>query len=232
MSDSWTERLSEYLDEELEEVERKQLETHLAACTGCSETLQQLREVVTRAQNLADVSPPADLWPGIAARIAPAGKARTVAAGAPRSPFWKLRFSFSLPQLATAGLAVFLVSLGVTWWMGQNLPAERGSLSYTDPAASESMLAVSHQSYLEFGQEVNALKQLLVEHRDELDPETVRVIEKNLKIIEEAIAQSRQALNSDPANADVQRHLIATMGGKVKMLRRAADVALASTEGT
>jgi hypothetical protein len=230
MNDSWTERLSEYLDGELEDVERKEFESHLAACTDCRENLQQLREVVIQAQHLADIPPATDLWPGIADQIAP--PERVVVAEPSRSPFWKLRFSFSLPQLATAGIAVFLVSLGVTWWMGQNLSPGRTNLSFGQSATSESVLTASSQAYIEFGQEVSALKRLLVDEGDKLDPETVRVIEKNLKIIEEAIAQSRLALDSDPANADVQRHLVATMGGKVKMLRRAADVALASTEGT
>jgi hypothetical protein len=147
-----------------------------------------------------------------------------------RSPFWRLRFSFSMPQLAAAGIAIFIVSVGITWWAAQNFPPEPSYMTLGQTANSESVLAASHQAYVEFGQEVNALKRLLVEDGDKLDPETVRVIEKNLKIIEDAIAQSRIALDTDPANADVQRHLVATMGGKVQMLRRAADVALASAE--
>jgi anti-sigma factor RsiW len=231
MNDAWTERLSEYLDGGLRDAEREELEEHLASCDGCTDALEGLRRVVTTAQDLPDVPPATDLWPAIAAQITPPESGREPAREPRRSPFWRLRFSFSVPQLAAAGIAVFLVSVTAAWWMASSLAPDTDYLSLGGPATSESVLAASNRAYVEFGQEVNSLKRLLVEEGDKLDPETVRVIEKNLKIIEAAIAQSRLALDTDPANSDVQRHLVATMGGKVKMLRRAADVALASAEG-
>src|SRR6185369_9615038 len=46
MSDVWTDRLSEYLDDELPPRERATLEVHLAQCAECSATLADLRRVV------------------------------------------------------------------------------------------------------------------------------------------------------------------------------------------
>jgi len=46
MSDVWTDRLSEYLDDELPPGERAALEGHLAQCAECSATLADLRRVV------------------------------------------------------------------------------------------------------------------------------------------------------------------------------------------
>ena len=43
MSDVWTDRLSEYLDDELPPGERVALEGHLAQCAECSATLADLR---------------------------------------------------------------------------------------------------------------------------------------------------------------------------------------------
>src|SRR6266496_5228482 len=66
MSDTWTNRLSEYLDGDLPEKELAGLEAHLPGCADCRATLQQLRRVVARAQALDDRPPTADLWPAIA----------------------------------------------------------------------------------------------------------------------------------------------------------------------
>ena len=79
MSDAWTDRLSEYLDEELAPEERDALAAHLEACAECSATLEDLRRVVTRARALESAGPATDLWPGIAQRIgAASGPVRAV----------------------------------------------------------------------------------------------------------------------------------------------------------
>ncbi|HEU5169409.1 MAG TPA: zf-HC2 domain-containing protein, partial [Gemmatimonadales bacterium] len=74
ITDPWTDKLSEYLDGELNESERAALERHLAACPACTTTLADLTRVVARARALPAPPPTGDLWPGIAARLA-AGRA-------------------------------------------------------------------------------------------------------------------------------------------------------------
>src|SRR2546430_14776001 len=69
MSDTWTNRLSEYLDGDLPEKELAGLEAHLPSCADCRATLEQLRRVVARAQALDDLPPAADLWPAIARHV-------------------------------------------------------------------------------------------------------------------------------------------------------------------
>ena len=185
-----------------------------------------------RAKNLPEVPPVTDLWPQIAAGIgAPSG--RTVPAPQRQRPtLWGLRFTFSLPQLAAASVAVIAISASLAWWSARTDTGLPRLAALTGATRSESVVTASNRAYIEFAREVSALKRILTDKGDRLDPETVRVIEKNLKIIEEAIQESRNALESDPSNAEVQSHLVATMGGKVKLLRRATDIALAQAQGT
>src|SRR5438552_8288217 len=107
MKDQWTDRLSEYLDEELAAPERTALEAHLASCDACRTTLEELRRVVTNARALDDRPPAADLWPAVAARIglSPREQARPVVR----------RFSFTVPQLAAASVVLALLSAGAAW---------------------------------------------------------------------------------------------------------------------
>ena len=59
--DQWTDKLSDYLDDELAPGERAALDAHLVSCRECSETLEELREVVARAGSLTPRPPQACL---------------------------------------------------------------------------------------------------------------------------------------------------------------------------
>src|SRR3954470_12254070 len=112
MSDHWINRLSEYLDNELSDGERIALEAHLQSCPECPALLLELRQVVYRARTLKNDGPAHDLWPGIAERIGAApARTHTVDLASRRTRRW----SFSLPQLAAAGLALMAVSGGTVW---------------------------------------------------------------------------------------------------------------------
>ena len=53
MHEEWTDKLSEYLDDELPAGERAALERHLAGCASCTAVLNDLKTVVARAASLA-----------------------------------------------------------------------------------------------------------------------------------------------------------------------------------
>ena len=63
--DPWLERLSEYLDGELEAAECAACETHLASCEGCRRTLDDLLRLGREVRALAPRPPERDLWPDI-----------------------------------------------------------------------------------------------------------------------------------------------------------------------
>jgi anti-sigma factor RsiW len=123
----WTDKLSDYLDGELPDDERRAVDAHLRGCPHCAAVLDDLKRVVSRAQHVAGAPRPphADLWGGIAARIdaerrGAAGGGREasddgrVARFAPRP---SRRVSFTLPQLAAAAAIVAAVSGGLVWKM-------------------------------------------------------------------------------------------------------------------
>jgi CHASE3 domain sensor protein len=57
-----------------------------------------------------------------------------------------------------------------------------------------------------------------------MQPETVRTLEANLRIIDQAIAESREALQKDPNSRELIQMLGATYDAKVKMLRQAVEL--------
>jgi hypothetical protein len=90
------------------------------------------------------------------------------------------------------------------------------------PAPVASALAVA--SYREAAAD---LERALEAGRSTLRPETMRVIDENLRTIDLAIAQTDSALRSDPGSADLNQYLAATMQRKLKLLRRAVEITTA-----
>jgi anti-sigma factor RsiW len=205
MTDPWMDRLSDYIDGEMDLAERLELEAHLARCAECSDTLLGLRRVVTRARALEDVAPKTDLWPGIAGEIG---------ARLPR------RWTFSLPQLAAASIALVALSSGAGWVLHSGMIA---SSAVSAPVPPEPPVPVTvAQLTRPYDQAVADLERVLNEGRGRLDTATVRVLEQNLATIDRAIAQAQLAVAADSANLYLNSHLAATMRRKLELLRQAA----------
>ncbi len=119
--DRWTDRLSDYLDGELSAGERSALETHLASCRACAVALDELRAVIAAAGALRDEPPARDLWSGIEARLAPAPGVVPTSPAVISLAEHRRRFSFTLPQLAAAGIAVVALSSAVVWLVTSRL---------------------------------------------------------------------------------------------------------------
>jgi anti-sigma factor RsiW len=232
MSDAWTDRLSEYLDDELAPDERAALAAHLEQCAECSATLADLRRVVARARALESAGPASDLWPGIARRI---GAASAPYRSAPREQV--RRISFSLPQLLAAGIALMVLSGGSVWLLQPtsarpgNAPIAAASPPSALPAGGAPGTPVSWQRRAAPGYDaaVADLERVLAEGRGRLDTATVRVLEQNLRVIDQALEQARRAVAADSANAYLNSHLAETMRRKLDLLRQAASLVSAAS---
>jgi anti-sigma factor RsiW len=222
MSDQWTPRLSEYLDDALSGAERVQIEAHLVGCPECRETLAALRAVAARAASLEDGAPDHDLWPGVAQRI---GAARPAVEPVVGGAWRRLRLTLTVPQLAAAALALMAVSAGSMWLTRPRPPVMQQAAAppVAGPAITIAPVAMGEG----YESAVRDLEQVLAEGRDRLDTATVRVLEQNLRIIDEAIAESRQALEADPASPYLNAHLAQTMKRKLELLRQAARLTTA-----
>jgi len=69
------------------------------------------------------------------------------------------------------------------------------------------------------------LEKALRAGRGRLDKSTIDIVEHNLQIIDQAIAQARDALAADPANTYLSGHLVEARRRKLDLLRRAAALA-------
>ena len=228
MPGHWTDRLSEYLDRDLTAAEAAAADEHLLHCAACRETLAELREVRIRARALAPTPPDSDLWPAIAAAIGSEPAVRRTEVTPLRRP---RRYSFSLPQLAAAGIALAALTGSGVWLASGGENAEAVAVradsapATPTPDAEGTFRSASLQATATYDAAIGDLEAVLQNGRERLDPATITVLETNLARIDSAIADAQRAIASDPANAYLNSHLARTMQRKLELLRRAATLA-------
>lgn len=218
MGHSWQDRLSEYVDGTLSPAERGECEAHLSECAECSGLVSDLRAVAGRATRLAASAPATDLWPGIAARI---GKSDVVDLRRARRP--RLQ-----PWMAAAAVAVFLAGgalvVGIQQWTTPESTPAPVAATQPAPAGELTVLPAMARAEETYSRAESDLRAILDEGRDRLDPKTVAVLERNLALIDSAIAETETALRDDPASAYLNSYLARTMQRKLALLRQAASL--------
>ena len=73
--------------------------------------------------------------------------------------------------------------------------------------------------------EIRDLQAALERGRGKLAPETVQVLEENLRTIHKALQDARTALAQDPANSELKNYLAGAVQRKLDFVRRAATLA-------
>ena len=190
--------LNEYVDGTLTARERATVEAHLVDCAGCQAAIVELRALVTAAAALPkSIAPKRNLWTTIDARIV-------------QRATWNVH---RLRWRALAAAAVLVIALG----MYRFLPP---STAHYRPAG-QGWAAVQ----ADFDRATSELGLILTAERERLRPETIALLERNLAVIDAAIAESRAALARDTASAELRRFYVAAARQKVELLRWAARLA-------
>jgi len=210
-------RLSEWIDGELATAEGQALAQHLEGCARCRQEEQALRRVVAGTAALPRELPPArDLWPQIE-------RALPVRWGASRA--WVHRRPGLTLALATAAALVIAVGL----WRWSHTPTvapgiapviDPGAFAIT-PVALEGLPQPARQAELEYERATRDLLAALAARRASLAPDTATVVERNVRIIDQALGELRQALRREPGDPELMHLLVATHQQRLNVLRRA-----------
>ena len=228
--------LPAYLEGELDVAERRAVERHANDCSHCSALLHDVAAIVRDAGELPVLAPPRDLWPEIEARIQP----DVLPLSAARRER-EARVQRASPRWATARLAAALMvsTAGITYVATTRADAARTNVAAAPttgdgvPGSMEGRVpsvlpggAVRNASTLSteqlYDQEIAHLQTIVQDRRSLLDTATIAVVQRNLGIIDSAIAQSRAALAADPASRFLNDQLNSVLGQKVELLRTVA----------
>ena len=131
----------------------------------------------------------------------------------------------STPQSVLAGTAV-----AKTNEAAQPSPATGISRGTEEPQTRSTALMVTRAPAAEqsvpseavYTKEIAALQHIVNDRKTQLDSATIAIIERNLRIIDLAIEQSKAALAKDPASRLLSDQLTHALDKKVELLRTAA----------
>ncbi len=210
------ELLSDFAEARLEGTGRSAVEDHLAACAACRNEVEWIRTLRAEARALPEeVAPANDLWPGIRGRIEAPERIRTV--------------RFPVAWLAAAAVLLVALSSALTLQLARTGPGLPGTAANVPGAPAEAparfaSLGEEAVTTLEeaWAPTLRELEAALVRNRDQLRPETLQVLEENLRIIDQAIRDAREALAADPASAGAARALNGMYETRAHVLRQAA----------
>lgn len=233
--------ISESLEGDLGPEECQEVESHLAICGSCSKLLEEFRDLREMAGSLPDQTPPRDLWPGIARGIQEeAGRdpldpdvirLHPRVAAQPSGGKKSLRLSF--PQAAAAGLALALFSgalgAGLAARTGVSDPVQLTAASNEESSAWVSLVEEAIPNLSPTAVEVARLELQLADYEGQMNPATVEILEKNLRVIDRAIRESLEALQADPGNTFLENNLERAVLAKGDYLREAASLVVPAT---
>ena len=188
------ERLDDYADGVLPEVEREEVVEHLESCVSCCEEIEALKSLVAKAGQLPEgITPSRDLWNGIESQLKPT-RSR------PRIKVEWLAWGGSA-LLAAAAVLFIVFNPYLLRDIEQKEAPQDLSLSLAQEIAGvEKEHRQARQELLEF----------LKSSEEDIAPETLAVIHENLGIMDNALGDIRIALADDPENMHLFQMLVAT----------------------
>lgn len=200
--------LDDYLDALLPLEAAEAVESHLADCGECREEVEALRAIMAGAKQLPmSIQPARDLWPEIDAQldVTPI-RERTL---------WSMRF-----PLAAAAAVLVVVSSALTAYLVSQRGDVRSDERWPVNVLGVSLVSEWRTSEDEYLKATVELLETLDLVKGQLPPETVAMIEANLRIIDEAIQESRAALAVDPNNGELVEALSARYRKKLEVLQQ------------
>ena len=195
---------------------------HLGHCSTCRADVERIRGLLALAATLPrSIDPPRDLWPDIQGRIrTPTALQRLAPTAGPRR-----RWTSMLRDgrwLAAAAVLLIVASSGITALVlrAPNEGAAREQAAGTPASDVRNVGGFSTDEYDRLDRELAAR---IASERVKLQPETLAKVERNLAIIDAAIAEIREALREDPGNDALHRLLKASYGQKEALVRQVSQ---------
>jgi hypothetical protein len=204
-----------FLDGELDASPRAVFDAHVAGCARCRGLIADLTELREDAARLPVLKPSRDLWDGISARIET--PAIALHDGARRSPRSGLR-------IAAAAALLVATTATATWTIARRSLAVPEAGTNAVAAGQGDASASSFRVAAAYDGEIAEMRRLVENRPQALDSATARVLAINLRVIDDAIARVREALDRAPSNALLAQQLARAYDMKLNTLRQFAEM--------
>ncbi|MFC2166355.1 anti-sigma factor family protein [Acidobacteriota bacterium] len=202
-------KISDYVDNELNATESQSLKKHLDGCSECQKLYEDFRKIKSDAKGLAEFSPSGQTWFKIAAGIK---EKQNEVLRPTRLKQRQRKFVFSPSSfgwVVSAGLLLVIIIGAVAIIPKLKAPAS-GSESYVVSKLEEA------EHY--YQKAIDALWEAVSVQEENFDPQLFAVFQKNLAIIDESITACKEAVLSRPNSLDSRNFLLAAYKEKRSLL--------------
>ena len=212
--------LNDYGDDVLTGAERAEVERHLESCEVCRGVVDDLRTIRRATRTLTPIEPPASAWLRLAAQIRREPPATPSAPEtAPSSIGGHLRRWGWLAAAAVIAIATVVgLRLG-PMATRHTAPASAPAVESAPSADAQSVESELRQAEAHYDKAIKGLEQITNAGQGALDPKTAATLQKNLSVIDQAISESRAAVQSEPNSEPAQASLLDNFKMKISLLQ-------------
>jgi hypothetical protein len=217
----YTDALQELVDGTLGPIRRAELRIHLDQCDSCRALLDDLQRVHDLAASFDNAAPPDHVWLQIAGRLRQEGRLRPSASSASsrRPQYAILAIAAALVLAVGASLYLLLPLRRSTGSVPPSTTAAAGSNAATGDAVQDDIEAEFRLAEQHYQNAISKLEEAAKGGTDSIDPQTAAMLQKNLQVIDQAIAESRAAVRREPASAPARDSLFEALKRKVALLQ-------------
>jgi hypothetical protein len=212
--------IQELVDGTLVPIRRAELERHLDGCQACRDFAADMQRLRDLAGSLETLAPPDGVWLQVAGRLRQEGRvqpATPVQRQSPQARYALLAIAAALVLAVGASLMILFPRLGPSGGDNRGAPAPGGIETAADTVRSvEDDFRLAEQ-HLQSG--IAKLEEAARADDAAIDPQTAATLKKNLDVIDQAIAESRAALNSEPQSIVARDSLFQALRRKVDLLQ-------------
>lgn len=219
----YRESIQDLADGSIGAIRRAELQQHLDECPSCRALAGDLRVIHDTAASLRELAPPDGVWLQIAGRLRQEGRAAAPPAP-PRTHRYGAALAIAAALLLAVGGSLYLL-LRITPDVPPagtiaTAPAQ-GNAAQQDAVqgiADEIALAEKHYQNA-IGRLEEIAKLDAASGETTIDPQTAATLQKSLGVIDDAIAESRAALRTEPQSAAARDSLFDALKRKVVLLQ-------------
>ena len=225
--------IHDYVDELLDPRERAEVDEHLGGSADCRRLVANLREIRAAAAGLKDDlhEAPVRAWSRLerAIRLEPGLRSTQgshdkslPAQRAPRSASWRGWLAVAAALMLATVVGLWLRpgrQNGVPSTAGSATAGANGASITASPETAQTVEAELRAAEEHYTKAITGLEHITKTEQNALDPGTAATLQKNLAVIDQAISESRAALQTQPASEPAQESLVENFKAKIGLLQ-------------
>lgn len=212
----YTGAIQELADGTLGPVRRAELQTHLDQCDDCRALAEDLRKIRAAAAALGPVRPAEHVWLKIAAQLRQDGRVAPASTHARRGAGL---LAIAAALVLAVGAAIYFVSRIAPNPAPAATTAAAPGGNAPSPVTVQSIADDLMTAERHYQSAIVKLEEAAKSDNGVIDPEMAAVLERNLQVIDQAIAESRTALQTEPQSAPARDSLFEALRRKVLLLQ-------------